>query len=48
MDRKDNSRGYVHGNVVIMSLRANMLKNNGTAAEHRAIANWMEAAFGNR
>jgi len=46
LDRKDNSKGYVRGNVVIMSLRANLLKNDGTAAEHRAIANWMEAAFG--
>jgi hypothetical protein len=42
LDRKDNSKGYVRGNVEIISLRANMLKSNGTAAEHRAIAEWME------
>ena len=42
LDRKDNTKGYVRGNVAIISLRANLLKGNGTAAEHRAIAQWME------
>lgn len=40
-DRKDNSKGYVPGNVVIMSMRANRIKNDGTAEEHRLISNYM-------
>jgi len=42
LDRRDNSKGYVPGNVLVISLRANMLKSDGTAADHRAIAEWME------
>jgi|ERR1035437_2626603 hypothetical protein len=42
LDRKDSSRGYVQGNVFIVSYRANMIKNCGSANEHRAIAEWME------
>ncbi len=41
LDRVDNDRGYVRGNVAVMSYRANRLKNDGTAAEHEAIAAWM-------
>jgi hypothetical protein len=42
LDRKDNSRGYVKGNVFIVSWRANQLKSDGTADEHEAIASWMK------
>jgi|ERR1035437_358752 hypothetical protein len=42
IDRKDNSKGYVPGNVFIISFRANQLKSDGTAVELRALANWME------
>lgn len=42
IDRIDNTKGYVPGNVAIISQKANRLKNNGTAAEHRAIAAFME------
>ncbi len=38
LDRWDNSKGYVAGNVFIISLRANTLKNNGTPAELEAVA----------
>lgn len=41
IDRFDPSRGYVRGNVTVVSYRANMLKNNGTEEEHRRIADWM-------
>ena len=44
LDRIDNTKGYVRGNVAVMSYRANRLKNDGTAAEHEAIAAWMRAA----
>lgn len=40
-DRVDPSKGYVKGNVVIISLRANRIKNDGTAEEHERIASFM-------
>jgi hypothetical protein len=40
-DRKDNSKGYIPGNVIIISMRANRIKNDGTAEEHRLISNYM-------
>ncbi len=43
LDRIDNSRGYVRGNVIVMSYKANRLKNDGTAEEHEAIARWMRS-----
>lgn len=36
-------RGYVKGNVCIISQRANRIKNDGTAQEHYAIAQFIEA-----
>lgn len=41
-DRIDPNKGYVAGNVVICSWRANRIKNDGSASEHRAIAEWLE------
>ena len=41
-DRVDSSKGYEPGNVVIVSWRANRIKNNGTAEEHRAIADYID------
>lgn len=43
LDRMDPSRGYVRGNVAVISFRANRLKNNGTAEEHERIAAWMRS-----
>jgi hypothetical protein len=34
--------GYVPGNVAVISWRANRIKNVGTAAEHRQIADWID------
>jgi hypothetical protein len=45
IDRIDNSKGYVPGNVVVISYRANMVKSIGTADEHDAIARWMREVF---
>jgi hypothetical protein len=42
-DRLEPSKGYVSGNVNIISYRANRLKFNGTLAEIRAVADWMES-----
>ena len=43
VDRLDSSKGYVIGNVSIISYRANLIKNDGTAKEHRLIAEFMES-----
>lgn len=41
LDRVNNDLGYVKGNVVVMSYKANRLKNDGTAKEHEQVAAWM-------
>lgn len=43
LDRIDNARGYVRGNVVVMSYLANRLKNDGTSEQHQKIADWMRS-----
>ncbi len=52
MDSRDNSPsldriipelGYTPGNVAVISYRANRIKNEGLASEHRRIADWMDA-----
>ncbi len=43
LDRLDPTKGYVPGNVFVISNRANIIKNDGTAAEHRMIANYIES-----
>lgn len=40
LDRIDNAKGYVRGNVVIVSWRANRLKSDATIAELRQIASF--------
>lgn len=42
-DQIEAGKGYVSGNVQIVSWRANRIKNDGTAEEHRKIAEWMES-----
>lgn len=42
IDRIDNAKGYIPENIVIMSWRANNIKGDGTAEEHRKIANFMK------
>jgi len=41
LDRIDPLRGYVQGNVSVISWRANTIKNNGTAEEHRLISEYI-------
>ncbi len=41
LDRIDNSKGYTKGNVMVISWKANSIKNIGTAEEHEKIAKYM-------
>ena len=41
LDRFDNAKGYVPGNVRVISMRANWLKSNGTLAEFESIVRYM-------
>jgi hypothetical protein len=43
LDRIKPELGYVPGNVAVISYRANRIKNEGLADEHRRIADWMDA-----
>lgn len=43
LDRRVPSLGYVPGNVAVISYLANRIKNNATAPQLRAIANWLES-----
>lgn len=40
LDRIDNTRGYVKGNVIVVSLRANRLKNDATVEELQKIVDF--------
>lgn len=42
LDRIDSSRGYVKGNIWVISLRANRIKNDSTVEELRLIAGKVE------
>jgi hypothetical protein len=42
IDRISPAKGYVEGNIVIVSLKANQIKNAFTAADIRRVAEWME------
>ncbi len=42
-DKINPELGYVKGNVRVISWRANRIKNDGTAAEHRAIADYIDS-----
>lgn len=41
-DRLDSTKGYCKGNVVIVSWRANRIKNDGTLEEHKKIVQYLE------
>lgn len=42
IDRIDPAKGYVEGNIVIISLKANQIKNAFTLKDIRMVADWME------
>lgn len=41
LDRKDPSKGYVQGNVQVISNKANMMKQNATEDELKQFAKWI-------
>lgn len=41
-DRIDPAKGYISGNVIVISWRANRIKNDGSPEEHRKIADFYE------
>jgi len=43
LDRIDNALGYIPGNVMIISNRANMIKCDATAEEVLAVGNWLDS-----
>jgi len=42
IDRIDSSKGYIKGNVRVISKRANVLKNNATIEELKAVLEDLE------
>lgn len=46
VDRINSLRPYEVGNVAVISWRANIIKNMGTAEEHRKIADWIDKISG--
>lgn len=43
IDRIDNDRGYEPGNIAVISLRANVLKSNGTVPEFERVVQYMKS-----
>lgn len=41
-DRVNPSKGYINGNVLVVSWRANRIKNDGSAEEHQKIASFLQ------
>ena len=47
LDRIDNNKGYVKGNVMVMSHLANMMKSSATTEQMIMFANWVIRTHGN-
>ena len=46
LDRVDVNFGYVRGNVMVISWRANKLKSDGTIQEFKKLVKWMTQTLG--
>ncbi len=42
LDRIDNTKGYIKGNIAIISYKANNIKNSGSIEEHLKIVEYMK------
>lgn len=45
LDRVDPTKGYVKGNIQVISNRANMLKNNASSYELRKVADFIDSVI---
>lgn len=43
LDRIDIHKGYIPGNIAIISYRANNIKNDGTWEKHQKIADFIKS-----
>ena len=48
LDRIIHHLGYVHGNVAVVSQKANRLKGDATADQHRLTADWIDSKLRNK
>lgn len=46
LDRIDNSKGYISGNVQVISAQANKMKNNADVATLQSFARWVKDVHG--
>lgn len=46
LDKFDPKLGYVVGNIAVISMKANRIKNSSTIEEVRQLLNWMESVCG--
>ena len=45
LDRKDNTKGYVKGNVIVISQLANCMKSSSSPEELKQFAKWINKEF---
>ena len=48
LDRIDPSKGYVKGNIVVVSRRANTMKSDGTLQDMKNLVSFYETLLGDR